>query len=165
MYEKSNYQKKKLNINVREFGFVILSLIFNIDEANFIQSPNLIRQKVLETKIKYGEDLYNFVSFLIECRSNLSFKDVQTFLKNKGHPCFLPMSQRRINERFETRARRGRARDPRASRVTAAAIRARATPGARQAQSTARWSCRPASLGCHASGRSFCHIYRSPPAM
>jgi hypothetical protein len=86
--EKAHFLKGKLNVNVRELGFVVLSLIFNIDEASFIQSPVLIRSKVRETRTKFGDELFAFVSFLIECRAQLTFRDVQTFLKTGGHPLF-----------------------------------------------------------------------------
>lgn len=102
-FEKQSFLKGKLNVNVREFGFVILSLIFNVDEASFIQSPTLIKQKVAETKGRFGDELYGFLSFLIECRAQLTFRDVQLFLKNGGHPLFVNPPVRNTIERGEPR--------------------------------------------------------------
>lgn len=86
--EKTHFQRGKLNVNVRELGFVVLSLIFNVDEASLIQTPALIRPKLREVRTRFGDDLFAFVSFLIECRAQLTFRDVQAFLKTGGHPLF-----------------------------------------------------------------------------
>lgn len=102
-FEKASFLKGKLNVNVREFGFVILSLIYNVDEASFIQSPSLIKQKVSETRGKFGDELFGFLSFLIECRAQLTFRDVQLYLKNGGHPLFVNPLLRNTIERGEFR--------------------------------------------------------------
>lgn len=82
LIEKADYSRQCINRNVKEFAIMILALIKNVDESQFIKNPTLIKPAIKSLRGVYSDDLVNLLAFIIRSREMLNFIDLRNFLEH-----------------------------------------------------------------------------------